>query len=151
MCLAIAKGEKIFELLTHSRPLLRPGTRLLGGPTCKGAPGQWPVWFVAEVSGVVTQPIDTVFKWLHNAGLLAKMENTDVDFVTTFIEHRAKTAADSEVHVVLFERVHDVRTQNIDLLAPKYTHKLPHPRTSSLLAYLHPAEYWHSLVDSWIY
>ena len=107
------------------------------------------MWFVADMSGVVTHPINSVLVWLRSAGLLARIEAADVTFIGKFITQRAE-AGGLVAHVVMFDRVHDVRHWKINLLASTYPHKPPHPRSSSLLAYLEPAEYWHTLIDSWI-
>ncbi len=52
--------------------------------------------------------------------------------------------------MVLFARVHDIRDLNIDLNAGEHPTSLPHPQTSSLLAYLQPAPYWHTTVEEWL-
>ena len=50
-------------------------------------------------------------------------------------------------HIVLFSEVIDITLWKMDLKDPAYTHTLPDPQTSSLLAYLRPARYWHNMVD----
>jgi hypothetical protein len=147
MCLAITKGQKMFELLTHRKPSFSPGTRLVGGPS-GNKPGQWPVWFVAEVSGVVTVDSD-VLEWLLAAGLLTHMVAGDITHLSAFIQNRI-AAGENVLHVVLFERVHDVTTLHINLRGDAWPNNLPHPRASSLLAYLKPALYWHNAVEHWL-
>ncbi len=148
MCLAITTGQKMFEVLTHRKPKFSPGTRLVGGPSgnCKG---KWPVWFVAEVSGLQSLPINDVLEWLRISGLLAPMTVFDVGHLSRFITNRA-LAGGATVHVVLFDRVHDIRELNIDLSVGVHPFGLPHPRASSLLAFLLPTLYWHSTIEGWL-
>jgi hypothetical protein len=141
-------GQKMFEILTHRKPKISTGTRLVGGPS-RNEKGTWPVWYVAEVSGVRTFQIGDVLAWLHGTGMLATMAVQDVVHLNTFITDRV-AAGGTDVHVVLFDRVHDLRDLNIDLNAGEHPASLPHPRTSSLLAYLLPALYWHNTIEAWL-
>ena len=140
----------MFEVLTHSHPAFIPGTRLVGGPSgWRKKKGVWPVWFVAEVGRVETLKFGLALPWIAAQSLLTRMEIADVDFLERFLMQRAAEGG-TVVHVVLFDKVFDVRGQKIDLLDRRYIHTPPHPRSSSLLAYLHPAMYWHIQIDTWV-
>ena len=136
----------MFEILTHRKPTCKVGTRLAGGPT--GLPG-WQIWYVAEVECAVTRDIMGAFQWLHRTGMLLALTPGELKSHRRYIAQRIDEG-DHEVHVVLFSVVHDVSGKNIDLRDGSYLHSVPHPRSSSLLAYMYPALYWHNVVEYWL-
>jgi hypothetical protein len=147
MATAITESRKMFEILSK-KPQCNLGLRLAGGPT---GIGRWPISYVAEVSGVVSLPSGAVLQWLHNSGMLATLTTSEVLYHEEYIWTR-RLAGDTDLHVVLFSVVHDVTQKNIDLHdgTHLYANPLPHPRSSSALAYLTPALYWHDIVESWL-
>ena len=148
MCNAITQGRKMFEILPAlKKPIISNGTRLVGGPT--GVKYEWPVSFVAVVERVASVRIEEAHRWLRQQGLINSMIPTELECMHQYIQQRV-AAGDMQVHVVLFSVVHDVTGRDINLLESTYTHKLPHPRSSSVLSYLRPAMYWHDLVETWI-
>jgi hypothetical protein len=98
---------------------------------------------------VVTKKIGSVLNWLLRTGMLSRLTRYELAMHRNFIAQRVR-AGDSVVHVVIFGVVHDIRGKNIDLRDESYLYPPPHPRSSSLLAYLYPAEYWHAVVESWL-
>ena len=138
----------MFELLSK-KPVSTPGLRIVGGPT--GSIAQWPISYVSEVSGVVSILIDSVLLWLKQKGLLAALTVNEVLDHQQYIFTR-RLAGDAELHVLLYSRVYDVTSKKIDLMDGSYLQAapLPHPRSSSALAYLRPTLYWHDAVDGWL-
>jgi hypothetical protein len=137
----------MFEILSHGKPACKVGTRLVGGPS--GLPG-WPIWYIAEVDSVVTIDVRTVLQWLERTGMLNALTPTEISSHQQYIAQRMH-AGDLVVHVLLFSVVHDVKGSNINLRDGSYLHPVPHPRSSSLLAYMYPAPYWHEVVEKWLY